>query len=41
MHHVADKLPDAAWNDLKQASDEREITEFKEVSILSREVEGD
>lgn len=30
MHHVADKLPDEAWNDLKQASNEREITDFKE-----------
>jgi hypothetical protein len=30
MHHVPDKLPEEAWNDLKQASDEREITDFKE-----------
>jgi hypothetical protein len=34
MHHVADKLPEEAWNDLKQASDEREITDFKEVRTL-------
>ena len=35
MHHVADKLPEEAWKDLKQASDEREITDFKEVRCLS------
>lgn len=34
MHHIADKLPEEAWNDLKQASDEREITDFKEVRYL-------
>ncbi len=31
MHHIADKLPEEAWNDLKQASDEREVTDFKDV----------
>jgi hypothetical protein len=34
MHHVADKLPEEAWNGLKEASNEREITDFKEVRNL-------
>ncbi len=34
MHHIADKLPEEAWDGLKQASDEREITDFKEVRNL-------
>jgi hypothetical protein len=39
MHHVADKLPEEAWNGLKEASDEREITDFKEVKNLLASVQ--
>lgn len=31
MHHVADKVPEDAWMGLKEASDERDVTDFKEV----------
>ena len=32
-HHVADKLPEEAWEMLGKASDECDIDDFKEVSI--------
>lgn len=32
MHHVADKVPEEAWMGLKEASDERDVTDFKEVT---------
>ena len=30
MHHVADKVPGEAWKALKAASDDRDITDFKD-----------
>lgn len=30
-HHVADKLPEQAWEMIGKASDERDIDDFKEV----------
>jgi hypothetical protein len=35
LQHIADKTEDEAWKAVKQASDERDITDFKEaVQVL-------
>lgn len=35
LNGVADKLPEEAWAALKKASEERDLEEFREVSIYS------
>lgn len=36
LNGVPDKLPEEAWAALKKASDERDLEEFREVSIQPR-----
>lgn len=36
LNGVPDKLPEEAWATLKNASDERDLEEFREVSIQPR-----
>ena len=37
LSHIADKVPEDAWKDVKQASDERDLDDFKEVSVTANE----
>lgn len=36
LNHIADKLPEEAWAQMKTASDNKDIDEFREVKLQTQ-----